>query len=102
LAEARSKKTSELTFDGAYRLNYNWSVISNFRFNLSDDRASNTGVGLTYQNECVLIDLSVNRSNTSSTSVEPSTNLGFKVSLQGFSALSGKQRFKRSCGKQIQ
>ena len=101
LAEARPIKVSELTFDGAYQINDHWSASSNWRYNLIEDRASNAGLGLTYQNECVSIDLSVNRSNTSSTSVEPSTNLGFKVSLQGFSASNGTQRFKRSCGKQI-
>jgi len=92
---------SNLTFDGVYQINDHWSTSSNWRYNLIEDRASNAGLGLTYQNECVLIDLSVNRSNTSSTSVEPSTNLGFNISLQGFSASNGTQRFKRSCGKQI-
>ena len=99
--EARQIKASELTFDGAYQINGHWSASSNWRYDLVEDRASNGGLGLIYQNECVSIDLSVNRSNRSSTSVEPSTNLGFKVSLQGFSASNGTQSFKRSCGKQM-
>ncbi|MDB4196765.1 LPS assembly protein LptD [Ascidiaceihabitans sp.] len=94
-------KASELTFDGAYQINGYWSASSNWRYDLVEDRASNAGLGLIYQNECVSIGLSVNRSNRSSTSVEPSTNLGFKVSLQGFSASNGTQSFKRSCGKQM-
>ena len=101
LDEARHIKASELTFDGAYQINGHWSASSNWRYDLVEDRASNGGLGLIYRNECVLIDLSVNRSNRSSTSVEPSTNLGFNVSLQGFSASNGTQSFKRSCGKQM-
>jgi len=62
-------------------------------------QAATAGVGLTYNNECVSIDLLVRRRYTSSTSVEPSTNIGFNVGMRGFSASNGKERYVRSCGK---
>ncbi|MBT3466168.1 MAG: LPS-assembly protein LptD, partial [Rhodobacteraceae bacterium] len=100
LAEERPIKVSELTFDGFYQISDKWSANANWRYNLVDDRASKSGLKVTYQNECVSIDLSMNKSNPSST-VEPLTDLGFKVSLLGFSGSNGTRRLKRSCGKQI-
>jgi LPS-assembly protein len=99
-AEDRVSEVSELTFDGAYQINANWTANANWRYDLIDDRAASTGIGFTYENECVSVDLTIDRSNTSSTSVEPSTNLGFTVSLRGFSVSNGTKRFERSCGKQ--
>jgi len=100
LAEERPIKVSELTFDGFYQISDKWSANANWRYNLVDDRASKSGLKVTYQNECVSIDLSMNKTNPSST-VEPLTDLGFKVSLLGFSGSNGTRRLKRSCGKQI-
>ena len=99
-AEDRASEVSEVTFDGAYQINDNWTAGANWRYDLIDDRAASAGIGFTYVNECVSMKLSVDRMNTSSTSVEPSTNLGFTVSLRGFSASNGTKRYQRSCGKQ--
>jgi len=57
------------------------------------------GLGLQYDNECVTVDLSVWRSYSSSTSVEPTTNIGFNVGLRGFAASTGTERYLRSCRK---
>lgn len=98
--EYRASEVSELTFDGAYQINDNWTASAKWRYDLIGDRAASAGVGFTYVNECVSMELSVDRTNTTSTSVEPSTNLGFTVSLRGFSASNGTKRYERSCGKQ--
>lgn len=97
LAEDRTTAVSELTFDGSYKINNVWTASANWRYDLVDDRAASAGLGFQYVNECVTVDLSVNRRYTSSTSVEPSTNLGFTISLRGFSATSGTERYARSC-----
>jgi LPS-assembly protein len=99
-ADDRATEVSELTFDGSYQINDNWTASANWRYNLIDDRAATAGLGLTYVNECVSVELTVDRRNTTSTSVEPSTNLGFTVSLRGFSASNGTKKYERSCGKQ--
>jgi LPS-assembly protein len=44
------------------------------------------GVELEWRNECVTVSLSVSRSYASSTTVEPTTDYGLSVALQGFSA----------------
>ncbi|TMM55612.1 LPS-assembly protein LptD [Sulfitobacter sabulilitoris] len=99
LAEDRAKSISEITLDGAFKVNRFWTARADWRFDLADNRAATAGIGLEYVNECVTVDLSVDRRYTSSTSVEPSTNLGFTIGLRGFSARNGTESYTRSCGK---
>ncbi len=95
--ENRDDPTSEFWFDGSYEINPNWETRANLRYDVSDGRATRAGMGLAYKNECVTVDLSVNRRYTSTTSVEPSTNFGFTISLNGFSVKSGNNKHRRSC-----
>lgn len=99
-AEDRALAVSELTLASSYDLNQSWTASANWRYDLVDDRAAYAGAGLTYNNECVSAKFSVSRRYTSSTSVEPSTNLGFTVTLRGFSVSQGTEKYVRSCGKQ--
>ncbi|WP_411975173.1 LPS-assembly protein LptD [Sulfitobacter faviae] len=98
-AEDRNEDVSEITFDGSYSINSQWQASAEWRFDLADERAATAGLGLSYNNECVQVDLSVNRSYSSSTSVEPSTDIGFNIGLRGFAANTGTERYVRSCGK---
>ncbi|WP_282093250.1 LPS-assembly protein LptD [Epibacterium ulvae] len=95
--ENRSDATSELWFNGGYQLTGNWRTQANLRYDISDGRATRAGLGFAYQNECVTVDLSVNRRYTSTTSVEPSTDFGFTIALNGFSAKSDSKNYRRSC-----
>ncbi|MGJ8627802.1 MAG: LPS-assembly protein LptD [Sulfitobacter sp.] len=95
--EDRLQDISEITLDGSYDISRSWTASADYRFDIEDDRSATAGFGLTYNNECVTVDLSVNRSYSSSTSVEPSTNIGFNIGLRGFAASSGKERYVRSC-----
>ncbi|MFC6638365.1 LPS-assembly protein LptD [Sulfitobacter sediminilitoris] len=97
LAEDRADAVSEILLDGRYEINRHWAVKADWRFNVADDRAATAGIGLSYNNECVAVDMTVARSYSSSTSVEPTTNFGFNVGLRGFAASSGNQRYIRSC-----
>lgn len=97
VGEGRPQAVSEVFFDGSYDLNDVWTASANWRYDTADTRAATAGLGLTYQNECVAVDLSLNRRYTSTTSVEPSTNFGFTIALKGFSASNGTERYVRSC-----
>ncbi|MEX0303526.1 MAG: LPS-assembly protein LptD [Leisingera sp.] len=97
--EDRTEETSELWFDGSYDINPSWSASARLRYDVSDARATRAGLGLAYSNECVTVDLSVNRRYTSTTSVEPTTDFGFTISLSGFSVNSGSKQYRRSCSK---
>ncbi|MBD3663391.1 LPS-assembly protein LptD [Sulfitobacter aestuariivivens] len=96
-AEDRPQAISEFTLDGAYKINRQWTASADWRYDTADDRAATAGLGLTYNNECVSVDLSVRRRYSTSTSVEPSTNIGFNIGLRGFAASNGTERFERSC-----
>ena len=98
--EDRLEPIRELTFDGGYQIDRFWRANLDWRYDLEERRAATAGAGLIYANECVTISMTINRRYTSSTSVEPSTNLGFTVSLRGFSANVGRHASARSCGKQ--
>lgn len=96
-AEDRDDEVSEITFDGDYKISPFWTASANWRYDVASDRAATAGLGLSYQNECVTLDLEVTRSYATSTSVEPSTDFGFNIGLRGFSADTGTERYVRSC-----
>ena len=96
-AEDRDREFSEITFDGSLAINRFWTASADWRYDVASDNVATAGIGLSYQNECVNLDLRVDRRYTTSTSVEPSTNIGFNVALRGFSASKGTERYVRSC-----
>ncbi len=96
-AENRTRAVSELTLDSRYRVSRHWTLDADWRYDLEDDRTARAGLGLGYDNECVSVDLTVERRFASSTSVEPTTNFGFTIALRGFSAQNGRESYTRSC-----
>ena len=95
--EDRDSETAELWLDGTYQLDSAWSAAANLRYDVNDGRATRAGLGFEYSNECVTLNLSVNRRYTSTTSVEPQTDFGFTLSLNGFSVKTGNKSQRRSC-----
>ncbi len=83
-AESRPAATAEWTVDAALRLNPSLTARINTRFDFEADRATEAGLGLVWQNECVVVDLSVTRRFTSAASVEPATDFSLTVGLVGF------------------
>lgn len=95
--ENRTEETSEVWFDGSYTFSPSWKASASLRYDISDARATRAGLGLAYSNECVTVDVSVNRRYTSTTSVDPSTDFGFSISLNGYSVNNGNKQYRRSC-----
>lgn len=94
-AEGRVIDTRELLFDGHVALGQaGWSARLMNRYDLVADRASNAGLGLSFRNECLSVDLSLSRRFTSSTSVTPTTDFSVSLELLGFggSAAPGPSR----------
>jgi LPS-assembly protein len=83
--EGRPIDTREVVFDGRVALGQaGWQARLSNRYDLEAHRASNAGLGLVFRNECLLVDLSLSRRFTSSTSVRPTTDLSVSVELLGF------------------
>ena len=98
VAEGRPTDTSELAFEGAYRVSRHWTLSSELRYDFVNDRTTEAGLGISYQNECAKMDLSVSRRFTTSTSVSPTTDLSLSVQLAGFGARGiGGGSFARQC-----
>ncbi len=83
-AEGRAGDISEINFDAAYRLGRHWTATAEGRYDVNLDKAASAGLGLKYQNECLNVDLSLSRRFTASTTVQPTTDIGLSVSLNGF------------------
>jgi LPS-assembly protein len=65
-------------------LNGTWTARAASRYDFEAERMAKAGLGLTFKNECLLVDLSLSRRFTSSTSVTPTTDFGLSVELLGF------------------
>lgn len=96
-AANRIEPTSEIQLGGSYSFTRHWAAAANYRFDLEEDRSGVAGLGISYDNECVTVDLSVSRTYSSSSTVEPTTNFGFNVGLRGFAVSDGTERYRRSC-----
>ena len=84
--ESRPDAVSEWTLDTAVQLNEAFEVSADARYDIANDTPVSAGLGVEWRNECVTVDLSVSRRFTSSDTIEPSTDYGLSVSLNGFSA----------------
>ncbi len=97
--EDRSSTVSEWTLDGSYRISRHWTGDAEWRYNAASDRSVRAGLGVTYTNECVEVSLSASRRFTSSTILEPSTDISLTVGLRGFSARAEDKSYVRECKK---
>jgi len=97
-AEGRPLATSELALDAALRLSDSWVVTGTGRYDFTANQAARAGVGLQFRSECALVDLSLSRRFTSSTSVRPTTELSLSVNLNGFGTGSDGRQYRKSCG----
>lgn len=95
--EDRPRALSEIWFDGDYQINRNWTAGANLRYGFSDMEPIDAGIGVIWRNECVEVDLSLDRRYTSSANVEPSTVFGFTIALRGFTVAGDTDRYRRSC-----
>lgn len=95
--EERSGDLSEWSIDGSYRFARHWTADANWRYDVARDLQVNSGIGLTYTNECVEVALSASRRFTNSSNVEPTTDISLTVALRGFSTTTSESSFTRAC-----
>lgn len=85
-AESRPSDVSEWTIDSSYTFDDVWSMGFDIRYDVVSDSPTEAGLAVGWQNECVTVDFSVSRRFTTSTTLTASTDFGFTVGLNGFSA----------------
>lgn len=96
-ALGRPDPISEWLVDSRFQITPAWAVSFDTRYDITEDAPARAGLGVEWRNECVTVDLSVSRRYTSSTTVDPSTDYGLSVSLNGFSAGRSDAGPSRSC-----
>ena len=97
--ENRPGNISEWAFDASYRLSKHWTGKADWRYDVAADQSVRAGLGVTYSNECVDVTLSASRRFTSSSILEPSTDISFTVGLRGFTTKTRDQSYVRTCEK---
>ena len=96
-AENAGDEISEIWLTGRYRIDQNWLTQAVARYDLSESEPIRLGLGVTYENECVQVNMSIRRRYTSTSSIEPSTEFGFTVALTGYAVEGGGKKYKRAC-----
>jgi LPS-assembly protein len=87
-SETREQTSSEIRLSAQTELTRNWTANMIGRYDIRLSRLAESGLNLTYRNECIDVALSVSRNNSSSSSLSPSTNFGLSVGLLGFGGSS--------------
>ena len=95
--DLKTDEISELRVAGRYRIDQNWLTRASVRYDFSESEPLRLGLGVTYSNECVQVNMTVNRRFTSTSSIEPSTEFGFTVALTGYSVEDGGKKYKKRC-----
>jgi LPS-assembly protein len=96
-AEGRFDRLSEWSFDGSYSLNDRWTASADWRYDFTAGRSARTGIGLGYRSECIDVMVAVTRRYADSTTVDPTTDFGFRVSLLGVGGGENAAPRRRSC-----
>lgn len=89
-SQFRTQDVREIVLSGSTRLGQNWRLTASDRYDLST-QTTRASLALGYSNECLAVDLSVSRRFTSSSIVEPSSDIGLTVELLGLGGASGSQ-----------
>lgn len=96
-SEERDVSLDEWSLDGSYEINDRWTASADWRYDFNADRATRTRLGLGYRTECIDLVLSVSRRFADSTSVDPTTDFGFRVSLTGIGGRGSDTTRLRRC-----
>ena len=81
----REAPASEWRLDASAQVDPNWRLSADARYDVGLDYLAQAGVGAQWRNECVTVDLSVDRRYTSFSDDDPTTSFEFSVNLTGFS-----------------
>ncbi|MGB3147654.1 MAG: LPS assembly protein LptD [Paracoccaceae bacterium] len=98
-AEGRPNPTAELALNGRVQLSEGWKLQTAGRYDFNSGKPIRAGAGVEFSNECAIVDLSLSRRFTSSTTVKADTEFSLEIHLNGFGAGSGSKNFVRSCGR---
>jgi len=97
LMEYRTEPVEEWTISNNIKLSKNWSFASNLRFDETENHLALLGAGINYENQCVLLNLEMDRRYSQEGTSPPTTNFSFAISLKGFSTGKVTAISEKSC-----
>jgi len=95
--EGRPLDSNELVLSSNYYFDNDWSAAFNWQYDLSASSSRKAGLGLSYKTDCLKVDFSVQREFTSTTILQPITDFGLTISLDGFGTGGRPKRDGRAC-----
>jgi LPS-assembly protein len=95
--ENRASSASQMAFSGSYTISRHLTGSFDARYDFDTGGPTSASLGLVYRNECITADVSLSRSYSSSPSVEPKTDIGFSIGLNGFG--SDGRASRRQCSE---
>ncbi|RCW79691.1 LPS-assembly protein LptD [Paracoccus lutimaris] len=84
LREDRLEDVSELTTIAGWQITNGWWASAETRYDFTANRAQKAELGLQYRNECVTVEMSVERRFTSSEELNAETSFDLGIRLGGF------------------
>lgn len=93
--EGRATNLSEVVVEAGYSFTRHWRGSFDYRYDLTAGQASETGVGLYYDNECLSMGLTWAQRNVISTTTTSDTEIGLSVSLNGVG--NDGRPYRRAC-----
>ncbi|MGV6840098.1 MAG: LPS-assembly protein LptD [Planktomarina sp.] len=96
--EDRNQNVSELAASFGYKINPQWTITNNVRYDFGADEASSAGMGLRYKNECIDINLTASRRFSTNSNVQASTDYVLSIDVLGFGTQSGDTVAPPKCG----
>ncbi|MEM7723042.1 MAG: LPS assembly protein LptD [Pseudomonadota bacterium] len=95
--EDRPIDTAEWAFDANYAFTEEWAAGVNWRYDFVEDDATRAGLAINYATECIDVGFSVSRRFTTSTTVNPTTEFGLTLALNGLGTSRQGRSHDRSC-----
>lgn len=93
-----SEERTETTIGAKYRWGDYWSANASWRHNFNSGSPIEGAFNLTYENECVRINLSYSLDYTTSVIVQPTKEIGLTIALTGLGNKRPATRYARRCG----
>ncbi|WP_235931323.1 LPS-assembly protein LptD [Paracoccus xiamenensis] len=87
--EDRDKDLSELTAEVGWQVAAGWWATAHARHDIEESQAQKVGLGMTYQNECIAVEMAASRRFTDTEEVDPETDFDLSIRLGGFGQKTG-------------
>ena len=95
--ELQRDPIEEWKINSNFKINQKWDLTSNLRFDEVENHLALLGAGISYENQCVTVNLEMDRRYSLEGTSPPTTNFSFAINFKGFSSGSVTAIQEQSC-----